>query len=106
MQVFARLKGWLSSILESIEAGEVGGGLRWNEREVERQAVLHERHGYPLDDRTSLLELLNHKLLNLPVPIVELLDVELVENADSDPFEKTWRVNLGVRDTLDVSDLG
>ena len=103
MQVFARLEVWLQTILQTVEAREIGCRLRWYKSEVERQTVLHERDRHPLDDSAPLLELLEDQLLNLPVPIVQLFDVELVEDADSDALEKSRRIDLVVHDTLDVS---
>ena len=93
MQIFTRFEVWLPSVFESIEARKISRCFRWNESEIEWQTVFHERHGHPLDDCSPLLELLEHEFLDLPVPVIELFDVELVKHTNSNALKKAWRIN-------------
>ena len=102
MQVFTLAELWLMSILKTVEAREIRGSLARNQSEVEWQAVLHQGNLHPLDDRSFVLQHLNHELLDISVAVVQLLDVELIDDADSETFKESWRVDLVVADPLDV----
>ena len=103
MQIFTRFEVWLSPVFESIEARKISRCFRWNESEIEWQTVFHERHGHPLNDGSSFFELLEYEFLDLPVPIIELFNLELVEDTNSDSFKKAWGVDFVVSYAFNIS---
>ena len=93
------------TIFQAVEARQVGGSLGGNKCKVEGQAVLHEGYLHALDNCTFVLEHLNGQLLDVTIAIVELLDIEFVEDTDSQAFKQAWGVDLIVFNALDVADL-
>ena len=43
--------------------------------------------------------------MNVTVSIVELINVKLIDDTDTQTLEETWRVDLIVTDAFNVSDL-
>jgi hypothetical protein len=59
---------------------------------------------HSLDDCTTVLEHLDENLLHVAVPVVKLVNVELVEDSDLETLQDSWGVNVGVGDALNVPD--
>ena len=79
--------------------------LRNSHKLNEGKAVLHQGHLHALDDSTLIFKHLYCKFLNVSVSIVELLDVELVDDTDTQTLKEAWGIDLIVTNTFDVSDL-